>query len=261
VNTRDEDDWITELLKNAPPAPTPEELAKAARDERAAEASECMRRLPEYLRRPQSDLRSAIKAEAMLHAADDWHPGQGGNLLLIGERDEGKSTAAAVACRRLLRLGVDEGGVAWSLVRELRWFAATWLEKAIQGHPFGKGICPEMRLATNASLLVLDDLGWEKDPRTLSPILSARWEAQRPTIITSGLTMNQLLGGKPDEFDAPCVHPGFGGGVIKRVVTLAGRRSTVARSFPKRDAAKAKAEAKKREAAPVSPHFQEAAEG
>lgn len=212
------------------------------REERAQKASSLKARLPEFLRdRQPSELLAAIKSELVRRAAVEWCP-EHGNLLLLGETDTGKSTAAGYICRRIIAAGVVEGGEMWELALGIYWIHAAKLEKAIQAQPFGRGPCRELVLASEARLFVLDDAGWERDPRNVAPVLADRYDAGLKSIITSGLTVGELRGAEVGDSVQAGRFPGYGAAVMRRLATTHGRRGTIVRAFPKMDADRKKRE-------------------
>ena len=84
------------------------------------------------------------------------------------------------------------------------------LSLARREHPLGEGEAPDVRRASAATLLVLDDIGWDKDTQIVSEVLHARYEHSLPTLLTSGRTVEQL-----DATYGPAVLRRFGesGGV------------------------------------------------
>jgi hypothetical protein len=165
-------------------------------DERApriAEAVAIRGMLPPFLRSGTADqLKARVPEKAFLEAALNWRWG-GGNLLLLGSTGLGKSTAAAILFRWLLQEGVRLAGKAWSSARFMAWFGAADLLAASREHPFGKGEAPDCQRACRASLLVLDDAGWDRDPGPCSLVLDERYRCGLPTVITSGKTEPELV--------------------------------------------------------------------
>lgn len=106
-----------------------------------------------------------------------------GWALLSGPTGAGKSTAAAVALREVL-LGGWSGTVGWHSARELAHAARMW--------PLGEGEAPLLSRARRVGLLVIDDLGLERDPLDLIDILHDRYDGMRPTWVTTGLSVAGL---------------------------------------------------------------------
>jgi hypothetical protein len=169
------------------------DVAESDRIDRNVEARAVRGMLPEFLRAPSaSALVSRVAETDFLAVVNDWTWGCG-NLLLLGPTGSGRSTAAACLFRRLLAMGVRDGGEAWENARFMAWFHAGDLAEARREHALGKGEAPEIGRAGRARLLVLDDAGWEQDPFVCSMILKERYELGVPTIITSGKTEEELI--------------------------------------------------------------------
>ncbi len=77
----------------------------------------------------------------------------------------------------------------------MRWAHAAMLSTARKRHRLGRDEAPIIDEACTASILVLDDLGWERDGdnTAIGDVLNQRYESELPTIITSGLTQDELL--------------------------------------------------------------------
>lgn len=211
--------WLRDAMDRPPPAPCPEEQAKSERHGRLALASQIRDRIPRFVATPKlSELSERIACEELMRAARSWHPSTHGNLALLGSTGRGKTTAAALIYRRLLRDGWRDGGEAWALAQGMRWMRAEALERAMRGHPLGQGDCPDYREAVHASVLVLDELGWESYPRLIASVLAERYDSPRLTIITSGKTLGQL-------------RDDYGDAAIRRMVTYHGRAPVVVQSF------------------------------
>lgn len=216
--------WLKEAMGNPPPVSDPEELLRAERHGRMAVASPIRDRLPQFLATARmTELDRRIASLPMRDVARSWAPRTGGNVVLLGETGQGKSTAAALIFRRILRDGWRDGGTAWSLAQGMRWFRAEQLERAMKSHPLGKGECPEYLAAVGASLLVLDEIGWERDPKGIASILAARYDSPHLTVVTSGQTLKQL-------------SETYGDAVVRRMLTHGRRKPVIVEAFPTRDA-------------------------
>lgn len=227
--------WLQELIDNPPPQPDPKDAAEAERIERANEVNRLRSRLPRYLAVSSApDLMARISDERLLKAAKLWHP-RHGNAVLLGETGLGKSTAAAVICRRLIRGGVESGGRMWELAQGIHWVRAKQLERAVNDHPRGKGMCPALRDAFAAPLLVLDEAGWEGDPTIVSDVLAERYDSPRLTVLTSGLTLEGFR--DDDDNWNPGLREKYGDAVIRRMITTLGRGAGIVEAFPSMEAA------------------------
>lgn len=163
------------------------------RSQRAAEALSVRGMLPPFLRSQKREvLERRVGQKDFLRAALSWRWGHG-NLLLLGRTGDGKSTACALLFRALLAHGVRHGGEAWENARFMAWFGAADLADATREHPLGRGEAPETQQACRARLLFLDDAGLDIDPATCSLVLDERYRCERPTIITSGRSEEQLI--------------------------------------------------------------------
>lgn len=191
-----------------------EVFEKRARESRIAESRAILGRMPMYLRTPAGDaLLARVRGADLVSAAKGWQRGTGG-LLLMGQTRVGKSSACGWLYRRLVHDGVKLGGVDWRFAQCLQWFSATELERARREHPLGRGDAPEISAASSASLLVLDDCGWERDPAAVSGVLNERYELGRPTAVNSGKTREQLV-----------EH--YGEAVVRRIIESGGKRARV----------------------------------
>lgn len=169
------------------------DVAEQDRLQRNVDARAIRGMLPNFLRVTDvGALTSRVIEPDFLAVVNAWSWGCG-NLLLLGPTGTGRSTAAAVLFRRLLALGVRDGGEAWENAKFMAWFHAGDLAEARREHALGKGEAPEIGQASRARLLVLDDAGWEPDPFVCSMILKERYESGYPTIITSGKTEDELI--------------------------------------------------------------------
>lgn len=197
----------------------PADVEAELRQERLIESREVRDRLPPFLRHAdRSALEGRVTGAGLLAAALAWRWGAG-SLLLLGPTRCGKSTVAAHMYRRLLAEAVRAGGAAWTGAHGMAWFGAEELFAAGRAHPLGKGDVPETVAAERATLLFLDDAGWDRDPAPVSAVLNARYERQAPTVITSGKT--------PDELTA---H--YGAAVVRRMVESGGKPAKVVNCFP-----------------------------
>jgi hypothetical protein len=98
--------------------------------------------------------------------------------LLLGPTRVGKTSAA-----RWLEAGMRGG---WCYAREIAGCE--------RHYPLGEGSPPAFERAASASVLYLDDLGTEdaRDVAVIQHLLERRYSAQRPVVITTGLTRPQL---------------------------------------------------------------------
>lgn len=183
-----------------------------SRSVRQGQAREILQRIPRFIRSGDpAELFARVKAKAIGESARAWR-WEHGTRLWLGVTGCGKSTAAAWLFRKLVYIGVTGGGEPWELAARMSWFKATELSGARREHPLGHGEAPEVREAASASLLFLDDLGWERDTSATSDVLALRYEAQLPTIATSGKTRDEL-----SEF--------YGAAVVRKLLQPRGPRT------------------------------------
>lgn len=188
---------------------------------RGPKARDVLFQVPGFVRHvPSAELLARVKVPALKAAVSAWRWGDPG-ILMLGHTRIGKTTAAAWLFRRLIAEGWASGGPEWELVQRMRWYAAETLMRARVEHPFGMGEAPEIVQANTASLLVIDDAGWDqRDPSAVSHVLNARYEADppRPTIVTSGQTQAAL-------------GVLYGAAVIRRLAEAGGRAARVVECF------------------------------
>jgi len=198
-----------------------DEIAELERRERADAAPMILDRLPAHLRvsKPET-LRSYIASAKLVTEAARWLP-EGSSLLLVGGTGRGKTSAAAYLFRRLLGRGVKNGGEDWRIARGLQWYPATELDRARSEHPLGKGDAPAMVAACRATVLFLDDLGWDRDPKAVSHVLDARYNAGLVTVATTSRRTRGINGG-PSELDR---H--YDGAVMRRFMRAGGRGAVI----------------------------------
>lgn len=202
---------------------TDEEIAKIQRADRAGEAKRIRARLPAFFATVAPEaLERAIAMNAPEHfkaVAEKWTPTGNGNLLLLGETRQFKSSVVASIFYRLLRAAWSNGGIEWEFARGFQWVRADDLEREMQAHPHGRGQCPAYNLAAGASLLFLDDLGWERDPSRLATLIADRYDHSRMIVATSGLTPEQLT-------------KRYGEAVVRKLLTFRNRPVMIRESFP-----------------------------
>jgi len=153
-------------------------------------------KLPKMLQ-VQSNVLRARCSDEVLEVVDAWQ-WDAGSLLLCGPTRIGKSTACGVLVRRLLsagiRAGTDEAGTKlWERARRIEWAHASDLANARKRHPLGENEAPVIESACRASLLILDDLGWDIEPAPICDVLNKRYERGAPTIVTTGLEAARIF--------------------------------------------------------------------
>lgn len=117
--------------------------------------------------------------------------------LLLGPTGCGKTSAAKwilVPVRAWLQsLQPDGARPRWTHSRSVLMLRARDIASASKRHGLGDGYPPEVTQARQAAALCVDDVGSEgNDVSALQDILDLRYENGLPTIVTSGLSLEQL---------------------------------------------------------------------
>lgn len=160
--------------------------------DRFREAKQIIRdRLPPFVQERTEALRKRCHPE-LLSAVDRWDWGSR-SLVLCGPTRIGKTSAAAALVRRLVAKAAKDGGLNWELAKWIRWEHAATLATARKRHALGEQESPEVERAMRAPLLVLDDLGWDRDADVVEEVLDARYQRTVPTVVTSGRSPDELL--------------------------------------------------------------------
>lgn len=166
------------------------------------------------------DISAAISAPALRKVADMDLDGKH-NVVLLGGTGIGKSTALALAVRRYhVRTAYRVEHLIGLQFPKIVWTYARDIVAATQAHPLGKGEAPMVEDAKKAALLVLDDIGLERDAGPLLDVLHYRYTAGKPTWSTSGFTLAQLT-------------EKFGDAFVRRLVELNGKPGIVVSAFPR----------------------------
>ncbi len=127
----------------------------------------------------------------ILQAIKAWRWGNG-NLILLGHTGCGKTLGAAVLARRILREAPCPR--AWARAKRIVFVDAAQLALAREQHGLGQGEAPLVERCTSASLLFLDELGYlDKDTGVVEQVIDARSKANRPVVVTSGMTPEELV--------------------------------------------------------------------
>ncbi len=96
----------------------------------------------------------------------------------MGSTGTGKSLAAAWAAERTL-----DRSLTWA-----KWTRADELSRILAE----RGASEQLHTLKTARVLVIDELGYERFPELILEVLGARHDASRPTIVTSGLTIEAI---------------------------------------------------------------------
>lgn len=123
-----------------------------------------------------------------------------GNVVLVGLPGSGKTSLLCAA----LRVRDDAERAEWRTRRVM--LGAYELGSARIQHPAGQGESPMVEAACSASLLLLDDLGNERQTATnaVPDVIQSRHHDDLPTWFTTGETREQIASK-------------YGGGVMRRV--------------------------------------------
>jgi DNA replication protein DnaC len=136
------------------------------------------------------------KIQDAVAAADEWRP-KLGSLVLLGPTGVGKTITGVAFAHKILEraLSLDVPPEFVRLAKGLRFMVGRDLANARRLHHLGEGEAPAILEAQEATLLVLDEIGYEATrgmdgtPDTaIFDVLDARYRAARPVVVTSGLT-------------------------------------------------------------------------
>ncbi len=181
---------------------------------RREEASELLRTiLPPAMRAPRGELINRIARPELTKACEKWQWGDG-NMLLIGPSSVGKTSAVAFLVYRLIRKGAIDGGLAWERAQGIVFTDARSLCARVREHGMGHGESEYLHEAKWATLLVLDDLAGDADAGIINDLMNHRYQQERRTITTTGLSVLQLSNT-------------FGQALVRRLCESAGQPSHV----------------------------------
>jgi len=127
--------------------------------------------------------------------AHAWNAAKHSTLALLGDTGMGKTTSAVAICNRILDIAEERALPAerFMFARRLRMVRARDISGSSKRARLGGGDSPEVVEATRASLLLLDELGFEQRDDAIDRILDYRYSTPgKVTIVTSGLSMPQL---------------------------------------------------------------------
>lgn len=185
------DKFLEQMRRQAPAPIDPQELERNRREDRFFEASRIRDRAPRWIgKKSMRELEECVPVPSLLNVSKKWSWGCG-NVIFLGPTKKGKTAAQGYLFRRLILESVRTGE-NWDSVVSMRWLRAQKLQKEAEAHPMGKGELPEIKEAVSCRLLFIDELGWEKDRSMFSNILAERYDAELPTIISSGYRVEEL---------------------------------------------------------------------
>lgn len=117
-----------------------------------------------------------------------------GNLVIVGPKRIGKTKTAIAIAHRVLDAARDGqlDAAGFKFATRLRFVSCLKLGRARAETKLGGA--PELvTLAERASLLILNEVGYEEDVSAMRDLIDDRYEDRgRPTIITSGRTIEEL---------------------------------------------------------------------
>jgi DNA replication protein DnaC len=122
------------------------------------------------------------------------------SAVLLGSTGKGKTSSVIGAIRRM-RLAAEEQVIARPRVEperhqtlhtlaRLEWYSGSQVALARKQSPLGTGEAKVVKNAIQASLLVVDEVGFEPFDGALFDVVDGRYMRQRPTIVTTGLTVD-----------------------------------------------------------------------
>jgi hypothetical protein len=171
------------------PAPTPDMDAREEPDTTSSKRQDALAALertiqPVYrwARFSAPELPDRIAASAIAQAQASWREPR---VCLMGVSRAGKTSLAVAMLRQWVRASARFGA----------FVPAYQLSTARIRHPAGHGEPEVVELALKAPLVLLDDLGCERDHamNPIADIVFARHAEDRPTWVTTGLTREQLV--------------------------------------------------------------------
>jgi DNA replication protein DnaC len=181
------EDWFRREIGPIPaPAPDADEPAGASENEqRRAALGALEKTIPasyRWSRFSAPELRQRVPALALAFAQDAWRHDR---VCLMGASRAGK-TSLAVA---MLRRWASHASRPSAFVHAYRLGVARIL------HPAGHGEPELVESAMRAPLVLIDDLGGERDHAhsAIPDVLVERHAENRPTWVTTGLTREQLV--------------------------------------------------------------------
>lgn len=170
------------------------------RDDRALRLTAARSSLPDGMQDIRIENLVTRVVPELFEAAMNWKMADG-NLLLIGPTGSGKTTLSVAMMNRILdvaqntQLRGEEYEALMEFAEEMRFFSAAELASARRNWPLGEGDPPVIEEAKRASLLVLDELGYETQTQdtAIPEIVDYRYSARgKLTIATSGRPVEEL---------------------------------------------------------------------
>lgn len=181
------------------------ERAQAARAEIGRASGEIRAALPfgAFVHFRRGAWRDGVRNPRLIGFAERYVPSLG-NVLIVGASGVGKTTAAAVACHRLLSEAFATLDTKAPIL-EATWLSAPTFARARRETRLGASN-HLLDQAIRASLLVIDEVGGEGgDASWLNELADERYRALRPTVTTSG-------------FGVAALEQRYGAGAVRRLV-------------------------------------------
>ncbi|WP_394831738.1 hypothetical protein LVJ94_35015 [Pendulispora rubella] len=138
-------------------------------------------------------LRALVGAEAVESAKNALSADR---VTLLGPSGAGKTSLVVAMFQHVLGVGVEASLSEADLerARGARFKSAYQLAKARAQHPLGEGEAPDVLDSMNATILVIDELGSERDSalNAVTDVIYERHARMRPTWVTTWLTKADL---------------------------------------------------------------------
>jgi DNA replication protein DnaC len=166
-----------------------------------------------------AELEARIASPAIIAAANECSDGKR-NVVFLGKTGVGKSTGFALGARKFYQAQRRWQQAFGYQFTRVTWVVARDLAAATMAYPLGKGTCPAVEQAQEADVLVLDDLGLERDHGAILDVMQARYQFGRVTWVTSGLNVVQLV-------------ERYGEAFYRRLVEMNGTAGKVVTAFSK----------------------------
>jgi DNA replication protein DnaC len=167
--------------------------ANAKRAKLAADVEHVLAQFPawEGARVDNPDFLASLDAR-LVRLARNWRP-ESGHVWICGLTGSSKTMSLAALARRW-GAQILESGTPDPMFSDAAWMKALWLAEATKWHRLGTGEPPALARARAASVLFLDDLGQEAAgmEHVLFGLIDERYEFGRPTIVTCGLTLQEV---------------------------------------------------------------------
>lgn len=179
--------------------------AEALRRERQAAIGKARGSMPERFHavRFAADLSRRVQNTAAIAQARTAI----GNAMvtLQGASGTGKTTLAAAMYNEVIERALMGDAEAYALAIGAMWTSAPAVARARREHPLGSGEAPLIVRARKATLLVVDDVGMEREHDAVSALLYERHADVLPTVVTTGFYTADL-------------YKNYGDGIVRRLV-------------------------------------------